>query len=660
MIKKILIVLILSLTISIFTIKERKIINADEEKTVTALGAQIRTEKIDEKYGIRFSFKTQNIDISEVNYFVTLITRYADKDDLTIENGLDEENDKVISIIADSFFEENIFVGSLVKIPGEKGERDFNPIEDELIARGVVVLKDGTKIYSDEITRNVVDVARNEYSLTDSPTDVINELARNRRIKVVHSDDSVDYYGTPANYTTAGQQDGDKVYFSKAAYITTDFTISQNNMEFYGLYADEPINSEGERENEQYAGESEFTKSIIIGSGVSNVLINGFKFSGANSIKFENETTETTTSNISITNCIMDYSGSYSIVNSENKGKFENIEIRDNYIKGTKTTAQTEQLVETGRFTGIYFLSPVGNIDITNNRIIGSNMLTRTKDGSSKTTYAVIENDFAIQLRRCIDDTFINIKDNHIDHKCSYAVISIGSSGTEKEYRIFVNIENNELGVSNTDILGGNGIWIAALKAGSSVSILHNTKFRISSYYSPLSIKEGTNGSSVGKDSLTDDIRVDVLYNHFFCGLVADNDAPAITLENEEYTYRNTTTSSYIRLGFGFSGTSKVVISTNYYSQSNDKYVVYSCYSSISTAAPVASFYGTNGGEVTAYNDRADSSSAANTAYTSYLSTYNSNISTITNENSYEGSYAPYIIYCIKNNIPFTPSGFTA
>lgn len=637
MIKKILIVLILSLTISIFTIKERKIINADEVKTVTALGAQIRTEKIDEKYGIRFSFKTQNIDISEVDYFVTLITRYVDKDDLTIENGLDEENDKVISIIADSFFEENIFVGSLVKIPGEKGERDFNPIEDELIARGVVVLKNGTKIYSDEITRNVVDVARNEYNNNLEPCDVVNELVKdgNRLIKITSTsivDDNdviIRYVGTiPNMIASLSDEYNDVVEICANSFNVSSakFTIDKSHVELLGANHDIKFDEDGNRIDPSTTKETSNSYSIILADGVEDIEINGLKLTGSYGVQFA----EGTISNVTISNCLIDHTSYYGIRISSgaSTGEYSNIIIKDNYI-----TSSREEYIKT-----IYLTQVVNNISIIDNYLI-----------SEKTDRTLLAAEGGIYLDKIADDSFVEIKGNKFSYYRANYLINVGGEMTEASYSAYINIEDNKLGPSDSFILGGNGIRISGIKSGSSVSVLHNYDCNFNPYFNTLVIKAQGSDNSIKTLSGTVEAKININYN-IFKGAQYTNE----TVIANKPDGRNDISSNFQRIGLGVSPTSNVESLSNYYNRTLST----SVYSTNSTATGASSAY-TNLSNLIK-NNKAASAASASAEYTSYLSTYNSNISTITNENSYEGSYAPYIIYCIKNNIPFTPNGFTA
>ena len=133
-------------------------------------------------------------------------------------------------------------------------------------------------VFSDiNLTKNVADEARKLYNASESIDSIVSTVAETTKVKVTHSDNSVNYYSTLALAIAATFAEGDTVNLVRGTY-NNNLTIGVDNFTLTGPYKD----------NDNFAErtlEANYTGTITVDAEVHNCELNGLKFSNQSNIK---------------------------------------------------------------------------------------------------------------------------------------------------------------------------------------------------------------------------------------------------------------------------------------------------------------------------------------------------------------------------------------
>ena len=242
----------------------------DSSTFVMAGGAQMRTTG--EHQGLKFSASVDNLSgTTEHGFFV-------------IKGNVSRA--KFVTALSDGYVSgEKIDGNKLVKKVVDGVDTEFNLVvfDIDTLERQtqdisvIAYVFDGSSytLATTAVKRNLMDVARAAYNNraenAETEGDLVQTVMASSRIKVTHSDSSVNYYGDFDNFSIA---EGDTLDLTKGTYTQT-LTIDVNNVTIKGNNYER--NGHGERKEE-----SNLTNGIDI-SG-SNVKIDGIKISGAKKI----------------------------------------------------------------------------------------------------------------------------------------------------------------------------------------------------------------------------------------------------------------------------------------------------------------------------------------------------------------------------------------
>ena len=413
----------------------------------------------------------------------------------------------------------------------------------------------GTFTLDKAVTRNIANIAREDYNKTADPAEIISTVAEATRVKVTHSDSSVEYFGDTSEVTLAA---GDTLDLTRGDYSNA-FTINQSNVTLNGVYKNVAMNTTGARKTASFAGETTFTNELVVNSALTNVTINGVKVAASNGIQLATGDS----ANANILNCNILYSESYGIYKSDIGGTLDKLLVENCYIHGS-TTAESK---------GIY-LNTQSKMVLIYNNYVGNDVDLRYAENGAIRIHSV--NDFGILVSKLQNPGFVEIRGNLIDHKCAEQLIDVcGYNSTSTTIKAYVNIENNILNKTRSTILGGNGIRVYGFAGDSSISVIHNIDGRFSGYMNTLSIKRNTKNGAVsqqnsGKDTpnASGPVRVDILCNSFFTTDGANVAQPKDYLgEGSAKEYAKTN-----RIAFGFVYNSKLVLKGNYFGSSASLY----------------------------------------------------------------------------------------
>ena len=534
----------------------------------------------------------------------------------------------------------------------------------------------GTFTLDKAVTRNIADIAREDYNKTADPAEIISTVAEATRVKVTHSDSSVAYFGDTSEVTLAA---GDTLDLTRGDY-TNAFTINQSNVTLNGPFLNVGLNESGVRENDSIKGESTFSNRIQIAADVNDVIINGIKVDADYGIQLN----DGDITGVKIKYCHISNTGYMGIrtISGASTGNYSNIDISSNYIYGHSASKYV---------IGINFARPVGNISICDNTICSSKAKAD----------AFMANECAINLSKVTSDKYIEIKGNSIIYRRAENLISIGTGMEANSYKTYINIENNKLSNSNTTLLAGNGVLICGFTEKSSITYNHNYNAYLSPYFNALVIKKTvTNSAGDGyAANRTGNVKIDFLNNIFkSANTTADGFyCPSFRTEITSGTNRLAT-----RIGFGVPCTSLVNISKNYYSSNTGSSVytdnesnsnVQGCYyhKEEDDTKPA---YATNSTNENSSNNglKHDSAADADAALSAYettaslISDFETTIAGLSNASTVSevkaaltgagfdifdageetlvltDAFAPYIILLMKHNISFTiaDTAFTA
>ena len=338
----------------------------------------------------------------------------------------------------------------------------------------------GTFTLDKAVTRNIANIAREDYNKTADPAEIISTVAEATRVKVTHSDSSVEYFGDTSEVTLAA---GDTLDLTRGDYSNA-FTINQNNVTLNGPFLNVGLDESGVRENDSIKGESTFSNRIQIAADVNDVIINGIKVDADYGIQLN----DGDITGVKIKYCHISNTGYMGIrtITGASSGTYLDVEISSNYIYGHN---------ESKYVVGINFARPVGNISICDNKISSSKAQNKE----------FVSTECAINLAQVIDGKYIEIKDNKITYRRAENLISIGTSMSANSYKAYINIENNQLSDSNNTLLAGNGVLVTSVTAKSSITYNHNYNSYMSPYFNTLVIKK-TKGDPVLTDNAPSDL----------------------------------------------------------------------------------------------------------------------------------------------------------
>lgn len=546
-------------------------------------GASIRTEG---NQGLRYTATLSgNYDNGEHGFY--LIYGKASKDDLIIAKNNDDPliNGKDYKTVYVSGYTINKkFSVVLIGIPEVGYEDDITVL--------AFIKQNGKEILSENVTtRCVAEVARNIYinqpdSYQGKHKATIDSIALLRKIKVIHSDGSISYYGDfdDVDFTLNPY---DKVELARGLY-KAPLVVDQDNVSVYSLNKDININSNGQRpkalyEEAVYTG----TDGITLNEGVKNFSVNGLTFSGNRGLHLMGNNKD-----IIVENNLFTVFGNYIIRDKSYDSSLDanktlsNIRINNNYFNSSANWSRD-----------IYFQGFVSSLKVHNN-YFNSHLDTYTS------------NDYGVRLMRYTNDSKVDIYNNKFNKLGSPHLIEVGlrmGSSNEPTYNnaLNLNIENNYFTPNNKTALLGNAMRILYIGDNSTISIVGNSSIRTSTYFNAIMLSGGSSASYSGK---IDNVKVDILHNKFYAAELDEVTKPEA---------RNESTKRYTRIGLGIPITSDVTIFNNYFSQSTSRYA----YSFITSKS---SSKGNNQTSLT--QTKANTSSEATAGYNQLLNNFSDKI----------------------------------
>ena len=527
-------------------------VKADSTITLTD-GAQVRTEG--EFQGLRFAASVDTLEgTTEHGFFVAL--------------GEHSLSDMTTAIEADS---KTVGTNKLVKRATTGEDLEFAvtiyDIGSSYYTSGITAVAyvyDGSAytFSSIKVTRNIADVARNAYNQTETPADLIATVAEATRVKVTHSDSSVEYFADTNEVTLAA---GDTLELTRGDY-TNALTVDVANVTINGLQKDV---STGKATTSRGL-ESNLSATVTVSA--NGLTLNGLKFSGTNVLALSGSV-----SNLTFTNNMCNWTGNYGIKDS---GEFaslhhSNLVFSNNTFYGTNASYQR----------AFYVQGFIDDVSITN-------CLLKDKLSSINTS------EYAIRFDRIEDEGELLIKGNDFRYYGANYLIDLCYAHSESSNRVNVTIEDNTMSSGSSTFLQGNGIRVYYLKTGATVSILHNTKFATSAYYNAILLTDGNAANSTGGQQPT----INIKFNKFY----ATNDVEKVAKPAE----RNDVANNYTRIGLGVDAGTVINLDANYFSNSTSKYAYTSPTSASAASNTNSTSLTTN--KVAAHTD-------ADTAYEAYL-----------------------------------------
>ena len=470
--------------------------------------------------------------------------------------------------------------------------------EYEALISAIAYAKAGDDYYFGDVqTRNIADVARAAYN-DGREEELVVAVAEATRVKVTHSDSSVEYF---ADTNEVALADGDTLDLTRGTYSNA-LTISNSNITINGVYKEVKLTDEGDRDTTDpnyvaYAGETVFENQIQLMKGdsdISNIVLNGLKISITDTIVpvYFNST--------GISNVTIKYNNitfaSQNGISTATSG-MTSWEISDVIIDNNFINADRKENTSGAR--SIYFNCPIKDFSITNNTIQDSYDVEATELKSSN---------HAIRLTRIVDNATILIKNNKLYQPYSDYLILIGEQMEEASYTSTITIENNKLAKNDTTINLGNIIGIFCLKSGSTVNIIHNYGGMFSPYFNVLAISATTKGKAFGTTT-TENVTVNIKFNSFVVERADAWVTPPRSLDNPLAG-----DNVQARYGLLIAQTSVVTFYKNYYTGYNSF-----AFSSNTSKVAGQGYYSKGDGAKTMASNKASSSSEADTAYEAYL-----------------------------------------
>ena len=245
-------------------------VKADAPTVTMVNGAQVRTAG--EIQGLRFEATASSLEGStEHGFFVALGAHSLSDMRTAIEGGSATVGANKL-VKKDTTGEDLTFA---VTVYGMDEASEYAQV-----ITAVAYIKVGDDFVLDKaVTRNIAEKAREMYNASAAPADIVTTVATATKVKVTHSDSSVNYYPTLTAAITATFAAGDTVNLVRGTY-TDDLEISVDNFTLTGPYKD----------NDNYAArtlEADYTGVITLAAEVSDTEINGLAFSGQSHILSE-------------------------------------------------------------------------------------------------------------------------------------------------------------------------------------------------------------------------------------------------------------------------------------------------------------------------------------------------------------------------------------
>ena len=405
------------------------------------------------------------------------------------------------------------------------------------VITAIAYVSDGsTKTFSSEVmTRNIADIARGLYNTTstyDEDNNQVYTVANACRIKVIHSNSTINYYDAFSRFSFAA---GDTIELAKGTYSEA-LTIGVDNITLIGAAENVEINNSGVRTDGR--DESELTKKITLSDDVDNFSVNGVKFKGTNAMELVGSH-----NHITVKYCNLQFTGNYGIKDTAAPEE-EYTDVTNDNIVYTNNYSYGKSIVYTRDF---YLQGYTGNFKFIDN-YCANGLVTINSDGY----------DYVLKINRIKYGANINIKDNTFNHLGANYIIDIGSDmSTSDRIEATINIENNAFAPSYTTMLGGNGIRITYIGTNSNIGIIKNYAFRVSSYYNTILLSSaGSPSSSYAQNPV-----INICYNKLYA------ESSESDLSTNKPTDRTELDKRKINIALGFAKTqSNFNYSKNYYS----------------------------------------------------------------------------------------------
>ena len=366
------------------------------------------------------------------------------------------------------------------------------------VITAIAYIKTGASFTFDKaVTRNIAEKAREMYNASDDPATIVTTVAEATKVKVTHSDSSVNYYGSLAAAITATFAAGDIVNLVKGTYSDA-LTISVDGVQLVGPYADVKATAIREREA---------LLSGVITTNGNNITINGIGLTGSSGITWTTDISNLTIKNISSNSAasITGKSGTrYGVIASVADNDIEDLVVLNSYItipcEGTKNaiaiygkvdgfTMEDCTLVTSGNKSGQYseairYETTAGEISIKNNAFLWvtdnfalyfggtANTCTKVDIANNIISGTASNTTTTVSVRKAPAGCAVKIVGNHFDYFDAGATVQFNSgvSGSTAliAYNYFSNCSFKEGAIGSTAVTYTNNFYTAAPTAGAS------------------------------------------------------------------------------------------------------------------------------------------------------------------------------------------------
>ena len=463
-------------------------VKADAPTVTMVDGAQVRTAG--EFQGLRFEATASSLEgSSEHGFFVAL--------------GAHSLSDMRTEIEKDS---KTVGTNRLVKRATNGEDLTFavtvygmdEASEYAQVITAVAYIKVGDDFVLDKaVTRNIAEKARQMYNASETPADIVTTVATATKVKVAHSDSSVNYYPTLTAAITATFAEGDTIDLVRGTYADA-LTISVDGVQLVGPYAD--VKATGIREREALL-------SGVITTNGNSITINGIGLTGSSGITWTQDIIDLTIKNISSNSAasITGKSGTrYGVIASTAGNDIENLVVLNSYITipcaGTKNaiaiygevdgfTMEDCTLVTSGNKSGQYseairYETTAGEISIKNNTFLWvtdnfalyfggtANTCTKVDIANNIISGTASNTTTTVSVRRAPAGCAVKIVGNHFDYFDAGSTVQFtnGASGSTAliAYNYFSNFSFNEGVIGSTAVTYTNNCYTAEPEAGGS------------------------------------------------------------------------------------------------------------------------------------------------------------------------------------------------
>ena len=245
--------------VSIFIFSAVTVKATDTGVVTITNSASVRTQ---DPAGLKFEATISgNFEGSEFEYGFVLT-----KGTFTKQEVIDLANEKKVEVDCGEPDGEGKYNVTITNIPEEGYTGNVTAL--------AYVKVDGVNRYSDiTVTRNIAEVARAAYNGSttyDEGVNLVKTIANASRIKVTHSNSSVNYYDEFSSFSFTA---GDTIELIKGTY-SENFTIGVNNVTING------VNSGIHYDGVRSSNESIITGNIAISKNTTHLTLDGLKFSG--------------------------------------------------------------------------------------------------------------------------------------------------------------------------------------------------------------------------------------------------------------------------------------------------------------------------------------------------------------------------------------------